>query len=644
DLPYNKTGLEESASDGYIDIGSERQVSLATQTVFVRYARRVLSEAGVENASEISVDWDPGYEQPRLHSLRIIRDGRVIDRMAAARFRVLQLESERSKHIYDGRLTAVHLLEDVRQGDIIEYSYSLVGFNPVFGTHYAATMDTRFGVPVYFLYYKVLVPAGRALQVRQLREPEQGRSFAEGGQTAYEWRFTDRAALQVERDLPDGYDPWPFIQVSTFATWGEVSAWAQSIFPRTAAPAVSALAARIRGQYSDPERQAVAAIRFVQDEVRYLGIEMGANSHKPHPPAQVLAQRFGDCKDKSYLLCTLLQALGFEAWPVLTPSGFRGSVAEWLPSPFAFDHCTVAARVGSRSLYIDPTINAQRGGLADIAYPDYRYGLLVRPGTEALTAIALQDPGRVAVREVLRVKGRTEPGRLEVETVYTGSYADEMRADFRTGSLPERLRKYEQYYAAYFDKVKADSIRHNDDEDHNRFTVREYYRIGKPWKKRGDRDDAVGIHPFMINSWIESPEAGERRMPFGLRYPARMTEDIEVQLPEAWEGEDFSEQYEAPGFRLATAARIEGDRAHYRYTYEATADRVEPADLEHYRAVLDRIDYHVAFDLTWGKSAPAHAVDKTFTPLTMDDMYPLLYVLIGIAVFVTWLLRRHRDR
>ncbi|RYZ23101.1 MAG: DUF3857 domain-containing protein, partial [Chitinophagaceae bacterium] len=121
DLPYNKTGLEESASDGYIDIGSERQVSLATQTVFVRYARRVLSEAGVENASEISVDWDPGYEQPRLHSLRIIRGGRVIDRMAAASFRVLQLESERSKHIYDGRLTAVHLLEDVRQGDIIEY-------------------------------------------------------------------------------------------------------------------------------------------------------------------------------------------------------------------------------------------------------------------------------------------------------------------------------------------------------------------------------------------------------------------------------------------------------------------------------------------------------------------------------------------
>ena len=69
---------------------------------------------------------------------------------------------------------------------------------------------------------------------------------------------------------------------------------------------------------------------------------MGKNSYKPHSPDRVMQQRFGDCKDKSYLLCTLLQAMNIEASPVLISTSYKKTITNWLPSPALFDHCTVS--------------------------------------------------------------------------------------------------------------------------------------------------------------------------------------------------------------------------------------------------------------------------------------------------------------
>jgi transglutaminase-like putative cysteine protease len=79
---------------------------------------------------------------------------------------------------------------------------------------------------------------------------------------------------------------------------------------------------------ADDEEYILEAIRFVQDEVRYLGVETGINTHKPYPPSQILAQRFGDCKDKSLLLTTLLQARNIEAYPVLVNTSLKQSLDE----------------------------------------------------------------------------------------------------------------------------------------------------------------------------------------------------------------------------------------------------------------------------------------------------------------------------
>jgi transglutaminase-like putative cysteine protease len=107
----------------------------------------------------------------------------------------------------------------------------------------------------------------------------------------------------------------------------------------------------------------------VQDEVRYLGIELGTYSHTPTGPSKVFERRFGDCKDKTLLLATVLNELGIDARPALVNTDARRALDGWQPSPYAFDHVIVRAELGGKTYWLDPTTPYQRGTLADASVP-----------------------------------------------------------------------------------------------------------------------------------------------------------------------------------------------------------------------------------------------------------------------------------
>src|SRR5829696_3370151 len=160
-INYAATHLDRDSEDGYIDLDFERQVSLEHGAEFRRTIIKVLSEAGVQNSSEISIDFDPTYQQLIFHSINIIRGTKSLDKLQLSKFKVIQQEKELSMHLYDGSLTALMVLEDVRKGDIIEYSYTIKGFNPTFGNKRAGSFDLQFSVPLYNSYYKMIGPQNR---------------------------------------------------------------------------------------------------------------------------------------------------------------------------------------------------------------------------------------------------------------------------------------------------------------------------------------------------------------------------------------------------------------------------------------------------------------------------------------------------
>lgn len=59
------------------------------------------------------------------------------DALRRESIKLIQEEEDLSAQIYNGRITALLVLEDVRPGDVIDYDYSLSGSNPVFGEHFS---------------------------------------------------------------------------------------------------------------------------------------------------------------------------------------------------------------------------------------------------------------------------------------------------------------------------------------------------------------------------------------------------------------------------------------------------------------------------------------------------------------------------
>ncbi len=208
------------------------------------------------------------------------------------------------------------------------------------GGKFADELELSTPLPTKHLRHRLVWPAGRPLQFRSTIRGLQPRIEHRGSEEVYIWQRDDAPVVNEEDQQPTWFDPFDLVQVTEFRSWSEVAQWAGALYKPDDASlaAVREIAARIRREHASHDAQVTAAIRFVQDQVRYLGIEMGRNSHEPHQPAVTLAQRYGDCKDKTFLLSLLLHELGVDAQPAMVNTKLRHRLDDYLPSPFVFDH------------------------------------------------------------------------------------------------------------------------------------------------------------------------------------------------------------------------------------------------------------------------------------------------------------------
>src|SRR3954447_9340525 len=231
-IDYSNANLDRGAEDGYVDVDFEKQISVEQQCTYYRRAEKIISESGIQNASQISESYDPSYEQIVFHTIKIIRDGKLINKLEPSKFKVIQQETELNRSIYNGDLSAVLILEDVRKGDVIDYSYSIKGFNPIFKGRFAEDLPAGFSVPIYSMYYKVVSSGKRNLTIKNSLTNIQPVISKTANENIYEWRFNNVNAIHEEDMTPSWYDPYPEVMVSEFSSWKEINDWAVALFPK----------------------------------------------------------------------------------------------------------------------------------------------------------------------------------------------------------------------------------------------------------------------------------------------------------------------------------------------------------------------------------------------------------------------------
>jgi hypothetical protein len=151
-----------------------------------------------------------------------------------------------------------------------------------------------------------------------------------------------------------GLDP-PAVRMGSFSSWAEVGAWYAGLQqPRVqVTPRIRSTAEEItKGKVTDLEK-IHAIYDYVSSRIRYIGINLGAGRYTPHAAEDVLANRYGDCKDKHTLFAALMEAVGLHAYPALISSRLKLDVNT--PSASPFDHVITAIPQGSSYIFVDTT-------------------------------------------------------------------------------------------------------------------------------------------------------------------------------------------------------------------------------------------------------------------------------------------------
>ena len=107
---------------------------------------------------------------------------------------------------------------------------------------------------------------------------------------------------------------------------------------------------------ADTELEKVKKIFYwVQQNIKYIAFEQGMRGLIPHPADYVYDKRYGDCKDMSSLLVSLLKSAGIESH--YTWIGSRDLPYRYteFPAPIVDNHMIAMARVDGQPIYLDAT-------------------------------------------------------------------------------------------------------------------------------------------------------------------------------------------------------------------------------------------------------------------------------------------------
>ena len=609
---------------------------------------------GVENYSTIEIGFDPSYEKLTLHEIRVLRGTQIIDKLPTARRTVLQREQELDALIYDGTQTLAIVLDDVRVGDTVRYAYTLAGANPIFADNREIMIRTERSVALDRQYTRILSSSSRPLY-RRVRGPELPLTITRD--ELVEEVVLDQYGLpetEHEDYVPSRHDDAGAIVFSDMADWKSVNDWALPMYqlPRDTAPELVALAGVIRAAHDDKAAQIGAALQWVQDEVRYFGVELGTNSHWPSRPQETLARRYGDCKDKTLLLMALLKELEVDAQAALVNT-HRSLDADNYPLRLhAFNHVIVHVSHAGKSHFIDPTIGYQKGALGEFHEPNYGRALVLSPNTTELTLMNPTRSGkRLKVTKSLTVAPNAdEPHHLAVTTHRMGSLAESIRYRLDTDGPRTLGSDYEAYYEDYFDSIVANGLPSFTEQDGGLLEIVEAYRIDQLWLEDENVDEYIWVYGDEIIGYLDKVKKTSGRIkPYALRHPVIVDEAWQVSLPSKLRLDDLDAQIDNEWMRFSKTHELDvsGTQLTVSMTYETKVDEVAGQDLAAFRRAVLEIEDAASFYI---ENTPRVALanrntntgidadtQTTLAASTPQSQGLLITMVILVSALLTWL-------
>ncbi len=583
-------------------ISSRDDVTLAADGAVTRHHKQIVRildpQRGKAKYADVHIPYDRDRQTLTLEAARTANaDGKVAEASAEEIADILPPRI-RDAAIYSSVRERVVTFPAVDTGSALELEYTITtratDDAPMGGELRLATWN-----PILERVVTLTAPANAPLAFHVEGMPLQPAEASDqsAGTRTLTFRAENLPDRQREMQTPADSAILPRLVYSFVPSWKAALARISERFLRVTAPKPmpAAIVAHAReltaGAKSDSERVA-ALLGFVAHEIRSIDLPLGWAGYAPNPPETVLANRYGDSRDKVGLIVAMCTALDIDARPAFARK-HGVPVLEDVPTIAQFDDIVVRVTIGDRETWINPADRYAQMGTASAGQDGHVLLLDSRGGSLARRPQLPPTNSSYTLRESLAINKKGDlDARFHLEQ--TGWFASIAQRQLRARK-GEYLDRFFQASAVDI-APSAESKKHSvgDLESVQGPVVISQQVLARGYAQAQGRFRVVELPrtPFDPSSFAPPIGSQKREYPLWLGTPRTTTEELSIELPPGWKVAFRPPDLEAKAPGVSYTSQCEAKRRQVLCHRVLTFDRreISPSDYAAFRQALNQME------------------------------------------------------
>lgn len=283
---------------------------------------------------------------------------------------------------------------------------------------------------------------------------------------------------------------------------------------------------------------------YIQKNIRYFIVVRGIGGYQAHPAADIFRNRYGDCKDKTTILISMLQVAGIQAFYV--PVDDRRGVVDPNAPSMAGDHMITAieipagvddkhlqaiakAKNGKRYLIFDPT--NERTPVGNLPYYEQGgFGLLSAGAESQIIAFPVLPPEANGTEQVGKFTLQPDGSITgSVDTSHTGPDGAYLREMIKYTDEKERHDYWEKIVSHDLHGVTIDAFNFIEPSDLSK-PLEFHYKVTAP-QYAHQAGPLLLVRPRVVGDEAVPFDDKPRTLPIELEASGRWHDSFDITLP-----------------------------------------------------------------------------------------------------------------
>jgi tetratricopeptide (TPR) repeat protein len=546
---------------------------------------KIFTQEGVREYGEIFLPYNSSYDTVEVKKASTIKpDGSILE--ATSINHLAQIPQELG--FYSDALLLSISMPGVSPDAIIEYEVEIkTRSQEILGQNFWDIFYFQSEDPIETARYTLTLPKGVKFNSFCHNLTLEPKISTTKNSLTYTWEKNEIEGILSEPLMPPFFEVVPKVLITTLTSWEEIGRWynelCQEQFEET--PEIQEKVAElVRGKHTLSEK-IKALYEFVTQKTRYVAIELGESAYKPHQAHAVLKNGYGDCKDKSGLLFTMLKILGLNPRIALVRVSSQGKIIKEAPMLNQFNHVIVFLEnkeIGEK-LWLDPTAEtwSYRSIPSELQGVD---AFVIGPDGGEWHRIPFSSPKANSFREEIKIV-LEEDGSAhgEVNAFALGLFSSIYRNTFKN-----KLREKEIVEALVNERVSGASVTKYSLTDVTSLTEPFEFSYGFEAKNFAQKinSELIVKPPWGELELTSLVSKSERRYPLRFKtYWYRETQG-EIQLPPQYKVKTIPKEtfLDTPYGIYQVKFQIKGNKIKFKHIFSHTTSRVP---VHEYKAVQE---------------------------------------------------------